>query len=292
MKLLQKKSASKLLALWVLLLLPFCSFSYSYTFGYTGNAAQGGNSWGMTTPVLGVTVQEGLDISGVIYTYNPIKEVSDDFTVTVQNENAAGDGYIFQDTEDFSGKHPIRIRKVLQLPYVPIESFGQGSIATTGVGTLKDESVIYMYRFDACRNPQNDPSCPDYIPPLPPPIKIYDALDDDSVKLASKETDKELIDDDEDNKQSNEEEEDKDRLETMLGIASNAFTLADGVTQSSLINTMNSVNMDTYYLARIPSKVYREPLVLKDQGISDNRKVLRSLSNDRLHQTMIEEQYK
>jgi hypothetical protein len=274
------------------LLLPFCSFSYSYTFGYTGNAAQGGNSWGMTTPVLGVTVQEGLDISGVIYTYNPIKEVSDDFTVTVQNENAAGDGYIFQDTEDFSGKHPIRIRKVLQLPYVPIESFGQGSIATTGVGTLKDESVIYMYRFDACRNPQNDPSCPDYIPPLPPPIKIYDALDDDSVKLASKETDKELIDDDEDNKQSNEEEEDKDRLETMLGIASNAFTLADGVTQSSLINTMNSVNMDTYYLARIPSKVYREPLVLKDQGISDNRKVLRSLSNDRLHQTMIEEQYK
>ena len=149
-----------------------------------------------------------------------------------------------------------------------------------------------MYRFDACRNPQNDPSCADYIPPLPPPIKIYDALDDDSVRMASKETDKELIDDDEDNKQSNEEEEDKDRLETMLGIASNAFTLADGVTQSSLINTMNSVNMDTYYLARIPSKVYREPLVLKDQGISDNRKVLKSLSNDRLHQTMIEEQYK
>ena len=279
------------MALWVLLLLPFCSFSYSYTFGYTGNAAQGGNTWGMTSPVLGVTVQEGLDISGVIYTYNPIKEVSDDFTVTVQNKNAAGDGYIFQDTEDFSGKHPIRIRKVLQLPYVPIENFGQGSIATTGTGSLEDESVIYMYRFDECRIP-TDPSCPNYIPPIPPPIEIYDALDDDSVKLASKETDKELIDDDEDNKQSKEEEEDKDRLETMLGIASNAFTLADGVTQSSLINTMNSVNMDTYYLARIPSKVYREPLVLKDQGISDNRKVLRSLSNDRLHQTMIEEQYK
>jgi len=56
---------------------------------------------------------------------------------------------------------------------------------------------------------------------------------------------------------------------------------------------MNSVlNMDAYYLAQIPSKVYRETLVLKDQGISDNRKVLRSLSQDRLHNTMIEEQYK
>ena len=55
---------------------------------------------------------------------------------------------------------------------------------------------------------------------------------------------------------------------------------------------MNSVvNMDAYYIAQIPSKVYRETLVLKDQGISDNRKVLRGLSNDRLHQSMIEEQY-
>lgn len=283
---------NKRLALWVLLLLPLCSFSNSYIFGYTGNAAFGGNTWSMTTPVLGVTVQEGLDVSGVIYSYKPIKEKADDFTVTVQNENAAGDGYIFQDTEDFSGKSAINIRKVLALPYTPIEQFGKGSIATTGTGSIEDASVIYMYRFDACRNPQNDPSCPDYIPPLPPKIKVYDALDDESVKLASKETDKDLIDDDEDSKQSNEEEKEKDRLETMLGIAANAFTIANGATQSSLINTMNFLSMDNYYLARIPTQIYKEPLVLKDQGMSDNRKVLRSLSNDRLHQTMIEEQYK
>jgi len=245
----------------------------------------------MTTPVLGVTVQEGLDVSGVIYSYTPVKNKDDDFTVTVQNENAAGDGYIFQDTEDFAGNEAINIRKVLPLPYTPIEQFGKGSIATTGTGSVEDASVIYMYRYDECRNP-TDPSCPNYVPPLPPKIKVYDALDDESVKFATKETDKDLLDDDEDNKQSNEEEEDIDRLEVMLGIAANAFTIANGVTQSSLINTMNSVNMDTYYVARIPSKVYRETLVLKDQGISDNRKVLRSLSNDRLHQTMIEEQYK
>ncbi len=245
----------------------------------------------MTSPVLGVSVQEGLDISGVIYTYNPIKEVSDDFTVTVQNQNAAGDGYIFQDTEDFSGKHPIRIRKVLALPYIPIENFGQGSIATTGTGSLEDESVIYMYRFDECRIP-TDPSCPNYIPPIPPPIEIYDALDDESVKLASKETDKDLFEDKETSEQEEKEEDDKNRLEAMLSVTENALTLANGLTQSSLITTMNSVlNIDAYYIAQIPSKVYRETIVLKDQGISDNRKVLRGLSNDRLHQTMIEEQY-
>ena len=284
---------NKRLALWVLLLLPLCSFSNSYIFGYTGNAAFGGHTWGMTTPVLGVTVQTGLDVSGVIYSYKPIKEKADDFTVTVQNENAAGDGYIFQDTEDFSGKSAISIRKVLALPYTPIEQFGKGSIATTGTGSVEDASVIYMYRFDACRNPQNDPSCPDYIPPLPPKIKVYDALDDDSVKLASKETNKDLIDDDEESEQSNEEEEEEERLEVMLAINENVLTLANSVTQSSLVNAINSVvNMDAYYAAVIPSKVYRETLVLIDKGMPDNRKVLRSLSNDRLHQTMLEEQYK
>jgi len=247
----------------------------------------------MTSPVLGVTVQEGLDISGVIYTYNPIKEKDDDFTVTVQNEKVGG-GYIFQDTEDWSGQYPIRIRKVLQLPYVPIENFGQGSISTTGVGSLEDESVLYIYRMDACRNPQNDPSCPDYIPPLPPPPpKIYDVLDDDLVKEATKETDKSLLDDNEESDQKEKDTEEEDRLEEMLAVSENALALANGITQASLISAMNSVlNMDAYYLAQIPSKVYRETLVLKDQGISDNRKVLRSLSQDRLHNTMIEEQYK
>ena len=284
---------NKRLALWVLLLLPLCSSSNSYIFGYTGNAAFGGHTWSMTTPVLGVTVQEGLDVSGVIYSYTPVKNKDDDFTVTVQNENAAGDGYIFQDTEDFSGKEAINIRKVLPLPYTPIEQFGKGSIATTGTGSVEDASVIYMYRFDACRNPQNDPSCPDYIPPLPPKIKVYDALDDESVKFATKETDKDLLDDDEDNKESDEEEEEKDRLEVMLAVNENVLTLANSVTQSSLVNAINSVvNMDAYYAAVIPSKVYRETLVLIDKGMPDNRKVFRSLSNDRLHQSMLEEQYK
>ena len=61
-----------------------------------------------------------------------------------------------------------------------------------------------MYRFDECRI-QTDPSCPNYIKQILTPIEIYDALDDDSVKLASKETDKDLFED-----KASSEQEDKD----------------------------------------------------------------------------------
>ena len=62
----------------------------------------------MTTPILGITTEEGMDISGVIYNYRVVKDVDDDFVVTVQNKDNAN-GYVFQDTEDWSGKHGMKI---------------------------------------------------------------------------------------------------------------------------------------------------------------------------------------
>ena len=123
-----------------------------------------------------------------------VKEVEDDFTVTVQNENVDG-GYIFQDTEDWSGGPGVRIQKLVPLPYTPISQFGQGSISTTGTGTVEDAVVLYMYRWDECFNPQNNENCPGYVPPMPvmPVIEIYDVLEDEIVDDATKETDKELI---------------------------------------------------------------------------------------------------
>ena len=134
-----------------------------------------------STPVLGIATDEGMDISGVLYNYKVVKDVEDDFVVTVQNKDAE-DGYIFQDTEDWSGKHGMRIQKVIPLPYTPIEKFGDGSIETTGTGTIEDATVIYMYRWDECRNPQNNENCPGYVPIIPeiPKIEVYDAL----VKLS------------------------------------------------------------------------------------------------------------
>ena len=73
----------------------------------------------MTTPILGIPTEEGMDISGVIYNYKVVKDVGDNFTVTVQNKDVDG-GYIFQDTEDWSGKHGMRIQQPVLVPVLKV----------------------------------------------------------------------------------------------------------------------------------------------------------------------------
>ena len=247
----------------------------------------------MTTPILGVTTADGLDISGVLYNYLPVKEVEDDFTVTVQNKDIHG-GYIFQDTEDWSGGPGVRIQKLIPLAYTPIGLFGQGSIETTGIGSVEEAVVLYMYRWDECFNPQNNENCPGYVPPLPviPNVIIYNALDDEFVKDATKETDSDLIEKEEENEQS-EEEEEKERLEIAMAASENALTIANTVSQASVVRAMNiSTNINSYYVTQIQGGVYQESISLQGGIIVDNRMVLRNLGQDNLMNAMIEEQYK
>ena len=270
------------------------SYSSDFTYGYTGNAALWGSSWDMSSSVLGVTVQDGLDVSGVIYQYTAVKELEDDFTVTVQNEDVDG-GYVWQDTEDWSGKHGIRIRKVIPLPYIPIAKFGKGEIATTGTGTVEDANVIYMYRYDDCFNPQNDPSCAGYVQPIPviPEVKIYNVLEDEIVKDATKETNNELYDKEEEEKSKSEEEEDSLRLEIALASSTNALTIANGFTQGSVVRSMNiATNLNNYYVANISGGSYKDSAPLQGGTIVDNRNAFKSLGQDNLMNQMIEEQYK
>ena len=286
MKQQHKKSVIRHSALWVLLLLPLCSFSY--TFGYTSNAAIYGNTWQMNTPILGVSAETGLDISGVIYNYTAVKEKEDDFTVTVGNKDLDG-GYVWKDTENWSNKYGMKLRKFVPIPYTPVELFGKGSIATTGTGSVEDASVIYMYRWDLCRNAQNDESCPNYIPPLPviPKFEIYDALEDEFVKDATKETDGVGTD------KNEEVDEEKERLEIAMAATENALTIANTASQASLLLRINNAtNVSSYYVAQIQGGVYRESIALQGGKIVDNRKALRSLGQDNLMNDMIQEQYK
>jgi hypothetical protein len=274
------------------LLLPLSSFSY--TFGYTNNAALYGNTWKMNTSTLGVSAEEGLDISGVLYNYTTVKNVVDDFTVTIENDKVGG-GYVFQDTEDWSGKYGGKVQNVIPLPYTPIEQFGDGRIKSTGTGSIEDVTILYMYRWDLCRNAQNDESCPNYIPPLPviPKIEIYDALEDDSVKEATEETDSELYEKEEERKSTEEEEEERERLEIALASSGNALTIANASSQAAILKAMNLVaNINSYYTAKIPSTIYKDTIVLQDKDIVDNRLVFRSLTQEQLHNEMIQEQYK
>jgi len=248
----------------------------------------------MNTPTLGVSAETGLDISGVIYNYTAVKEKEDDFTVTVGNEDLNG-GYVWKDTEDWSNKYGIKLRKFIPIAYTPVESFGKGSIATTGTGSVEDASVIYMYRWDNCRNAQNDSSCPNYIQPLPviPKIDIYDVMEDDTVTDATEETDSDLYKKEKDTKQNDKAEEERQLLEIALASTSNALTIANAVTQSAILQSMNiATNVSSYYNFTIPVTTYTDTVVLQGGNIVDNKRALRSLGQDNLMNEMIGEQYK
>ena len=282
----------RFLVLW--LALPGLSWSFSYTYGYTSNAALLGNSWDMTSKVLGMNAVGGMDVTGVIYQYTAVKDKDDNFVVTVGNEDLDGN-YLWKDTEDWSGKYGMKIRKLIPLAFLPIAKFGKGKIATTGTGSVEDANVIYMYRFDACFDPQSDPSCPGYVKPIPvvPKIIIYDALEDDNVKDATEETDKELIEEKEESNEDEEREEDEMQLQMALASSTNALTIANEATQGSIVKAMNTAtNINNYYVAKIVGGAYKETTSLFGGDIVDNKQVFKDLTQDKLHNKMLEEQYK
>ena len=281
--------------LWVLLLLLFYSFSvHAYSFGYTPNVAISGLEWTMTPTYLGANGIGGMDVSGVTYKYTPIKNKEDDYIVTLENDKVGG-GYVFQDIQDWSQREGgIEVRRTIALPYTPLAIFADGRLKQEGTGSIEGADVRYIYRFDPCFDPQSDPNCPGYKKPKPPKlpdIPDYDALQDESVSLAQKETDRELLEDEQADKDDEEEEEES--LESKLADTTNALTIANEISQSAILKELNNVtNLTNYYVYTIPDNYYPDTVALQGGTIVDNRRALRSLSQDARMNEMIEEQYK
>ena len=282
--------------LWVLSLLLFCSSSIqAYSFGYTPNVAISGLEWTMTPTYLGANGINGMDVSGVTYKYTPIKNKEDNYVVTLENDKVGG-GYVFQDVQDWSQREGgIEVRRTIALPYTPLAIFGDGRLKQEGTGSIEGADVRYIYRFDPCFDPQSDPNCPGYKKPKPPPlpeILDYDALQDESVAIAQAETDKKLLDNEQADKEE-EEEEDEESLEFMLADVENAIAMANEIAQSVILQQLNNVtNLTNYYVSTIPDNYYPDAVALQGGTIVDNRRALRSLSQDARMNEMIEEQYK
>jgi len=253
------------------------SYSSDPIYGYSNNAAAGGHSWAMSEPVLGVAPVQGLDINGVIYRYTAVKERADPFTVTIQNANAIDGGYVFRETDDWSGRTGQTIVKSVPVGYVPIRFWGEGSIETTGVGSVEDPQVVYTYRYT-----EPEPVLPDL------PVYSYNALEDPAVLTATAETDRELYEDEEVEK-DDKDEEDKD-MEKALAALQSGLEMAVG--QTGMLAQMNPVTMTQYYAATIPGGSYQETVILNGGEIKDNKRAFRSMANDRLHNQMVEGQYK
>ena len=236
----------------------------------------------------------GIDINGLIYRYTTVKNTEDDMLVHVGNKNADGSGYIFRETDDWSGMPSNTIVKSFNLSNIPATNWGTGSIEVEGEGSVKDAVVIYNYRIDRCFDPQSDPTCAGYVKPMPvlPEVVVYDALEDDAV-VETLEADEFQYDEDGNLILSEEEEEEETRIEMGLTASANALTLFKTQGQDDIIMAINQqTNIAMYYNASINGGVYADAAGLADSEILDNKKALRNnLAQQILHEQMVDMQY-
>ena len=276
---------------------PCYSFCDQYIYGTTGNAAVDGFTWGMNAVV---PDDAGLSINGVLYRYTTIKDADDPMLVHVQNKEAKGNGYIFRETDDWTGLPGNSITKLVSLNNIPISRWGVGSIEVEGEGRVTDPTVVYSYQIDTCFNPQSDPSCPGYIDPATflasqEPIEAYDPMQDQAVADTLEATNPELYEEEEEDEsiESEKAEAVKDTFERGLAASQNALTLANNFSQDRMIRAINiSVNMYPYYATSIDGGAYKETTALVDSQLPKNPRGLRNgLAQQLLHEQMIEEQY-
>lgn len=275
------------------------SYSYSYSDtlqnGVTNNAASDGFQWNMNTVL---PTPDGLMINGVIYQYTTEKEREDAMRVHIQNENAIDEGYIFRQTDDWSGVPGNTISKLVPLPNIPGEYFGDGSIEVEGNGVVTDPTVRYSYRLDPCFVPLTDPSCPGYLQALydwlrengllAEDVNIDDPLFNEFVQqVLNRETEVE-----EDEEVARQEEDEEDEEIERLNAGASIEALGDPAAQAAMMQAMSTIpNFEDYYAVSIQGGVYEETLVLEDKELPDNRRAMRNLAQDTLHRSMVRSQY-
>lgn len=281
------------------------SYSYCFsdtTYGVTGNAATNGTAWAMTDVLPdGSPAWVQLEIGGLAYRYTLGKNVEDDTKVHVRNEDAVNGGYIFEETDDWSGRPGGTIQKYFRFPYSDHIQWGRGSIDVEGEGTITDPVVTYNYKMTVneelmicSKTPLADPSCPGYADALDaylanletPSVEdpFYDEWVQANLSLndeAEKKEEEEVVEATED--------EEKEDLEQQLGAEN---TLNDlGNQQAALIELAQVPKIEPYYMITIPGGTYEETVVLKDAELPDNRRALRNLASDSTHRSMVRSQY-
>ena len=242
--------------------------------------------------------QAGLQVNAVIYNYSVDKETEDDLLVHVQNENARGSGYIFRETDDWSGLPGNSINRNVAVPNIDISYWGLGSIETEGKGTVYDAGVYYSYQFDPCFDPQSNPSCPGYKVPVDinfEDVSVYDPLNDDMIQ--------EELDRKANLKQQKEDEErqarlkiardaeERSSLESLLGIEETQYEFSEE--QIALHQQLMALRgLPSSYLNSLVGGSYEDTITLKDKELPNNRRGLRvGLAQELKHQQLVNLQY-
>lgn len=271
------------------------SLSEEAVYGSTANAAQDTLNWVMRNVL---PQQAGLAVNGVVYRYTTVKETEDAMVVSVQNENALGTGYIFRETDDWTGLPSNTISKAVPINNIDISYWGDGSIDWTGNGQVIDQSVIYTYFYEPCSDPQSNPSCDGYVDP-------YSVVED---VMVSNKTEEKMIQEELDRKTQLEaqeaEEEERERkeivtrkkkreeeaLEVLLGFVNTSLLSQEQIMKHELLKATNY--LPQIYFVDVRGGAYDDVPMLVDKKLPDNKKGLRvGLAAELRHREMVDLQY-
>lgn len=218
----------------------------------------------------------GVAINGVLYRYTVDKDPADAMLVHIQNKDTQGPGYVFRETDDWSGLPSSTIKKFVAVPLVPADRFGDGSIDIDGNGQVLDASVVYTYRIDPSAR---IPSLPDI-----PEVEVYNALEDNAVVGSIQPSDGDLYED-----ESSGKAEEEDRLKT----ATEASEMVIAQSELARLQAMAlATNINPYYAVSIQGGVYKESLVLMDAKLPNSKQGLRNgLAQQILHTKMVDMQW-
>ena len=239
----------------------------------------------------------GLAVNGVVYQYTAIKDPETGMVVNVQNENSNGNGYIFRETDDWSGLPGNTISKVVPVPYIDAENWGDGSIEVLGEGVVVDPTVVYTFRYDdtCVISGRTNPNCPEYVRPEIPDQEVYEL--DEAIVLQEEMDRQRVIDEDQERRDyeriRDREEEEKlnlQELEAILG----TLTLDSLQGPAEILHQqMVSLNyLDPIYNRVLPDPGYEETIEIDGGELSDNRSARIHYARELLHQEMVNMQYK
>jgi hypothetical protein len=222
-----------------------------------------------------------IGINAVLYRYTTVKETNDDMLVHVQNKNALGSGYIFRETDDWSGLPSATINKLVPVDNIPSSYFGEGSIEVEGKGSVTSQSVKYNYRIDTAFVTQ--------VPKIDiPEVKVYTYTLDESFLPDSK-NNSVYTEESENNKKSDKENSKKDALRR----AKKATSIGNTAAQKAMLEALMTASLTPYYGVTIEGGVYNDTLSIEDKKLPENKKALRiGLGQQVLHTKMVNMQYR
>ena len=239
-----------------------------------------------------------VEVNGITYRYTMTKDPNSDALVHVRNEDAIDGGYVFEETDDWSGVPGATIQKFFRLPYIDSTRWGDGEIAVEGEGQVSDATVVYNYKLVVdeqgikCISPLSDPTCPGFLAALREHLAGLDSLNPDDPFYdewvqAQLEKEAEL----EEEEVSAKEDSNEESLETQLNAKNTIEDLNDSKQAEMLAQLTQTQTIEPYYTTYIPGGEYNDVITLEDTILPDNPRALRNFANDTNHREMVRSQY-